>query len=329
MKLRFDLAFAVACCAGMMALAAPGEEPAGVNRRAVSLFSDGTRLAGDVFRPADRETDEPLPGILLCHGWGGKKSHLNETYAPEFAAAGFVVLTFDYRGWGESDGRLVVQGEIPETDEKGEALVRVQVIRDLVDPFDQLEDIQAALNFLEGEPGVDRDRIGIWGSSLGGGLVVWTAAHDDRIRTVVSQVGALDGSWAAQETEGGMPALHEREIRRARGELAPVPVGENVFEGLRGSAYMSKMARFRPIEHVDKLRVPTLFIDAENEEYFDIRQHSGLAYRKIKDRVPSKYHIEPGISHYGIYRERLDQGIKLAIEWFNTHLKRSGTSRDP
>ncbi len=40
--------------------------------RSVEIWSDGTRLAGDLFYPKDRVGGEKLPAIVLCHGWGGK-----------------------------------------------------------------------------------------------------------------------------------------------------------------------------------------------------------------------------------------------------------------
>jgi dienelactone hydrolase len=313
------LAFSVEETAVSHALAQPSNK---VESRAVNIYSDGTRLAGRIFFPQARQTGDKLPAILLSHGWGGLKAELDATYAPKFAGGGFVVLTFDYRGWGESDGRLVIKGQVPEPDEHGEAVVKAQVIRELVDPFDQLEDIQAALNFLEGEPGVDRDRIGLWGTSLGGGLVVWTATHDPRVKAVVSQVGAMDGRWAARITEGGQRALHERAIRRARGEIDPVPQGEHAIEGLPGTPYLSKFANYAPVKRTDEINVPTLLIDAELEELFDIKKNSGLVYEKIKDRVVSEYHIIRGISHDGIYSERFEESSGLALSWFNKHLKK-------
>ena len=319
---RLDHLVSVVCLtlATTAAVPATPQDPPRVEQRAVDIFSDGTRLSGDVFYPEDSTEDDKLPAILLCHGWGGMKSHLNTTYAPKFAAAGFVVLTFDYRGWGESDGRLVIKGELPTVNESGEATVVVQVIRELVDPFDELEDIQAALDFLEGESRVDRERIGIWGTSLGGGLVIWTAAHDARIKTIVSQVGAMNGSWAA-ESAGSLEAVHEIEIKRARGELAPVPQGVDIRPGLRGTPFLTKFAKYSPLEHTDRIRVPTLLIDAENEDLFDRTEHSKAVYERIKDRVTSEYHVEPGISHYGVYTQRYRSASDRALAWFKRHLE--------
>jgi len=110
-------------------------------RKPVEIWSDGTRLAGDVFYPKSTAEGEKLPTIVLCHGWGGTKAHLNRGIAPRFAEAGYLVLAFDYRGWGESDSRLVVRGEMPKPDEDGYVTVKAQAIRQLVDPLDQQEDI--------------------------------------------------------------------------------------------------------------------------------------------------------------------------------------------
>ena len=115
----------------------------GALHRAVNIWSDGTRLSGDLYYPAGVKEGDKLPAILLCHGWGGVKSHLNQAYAPVFAQAGYVVLTFDYRGWGESDSRLVMRDKMPAPDAQGYVTVKAQAIREVVDPLDQLEDIEA------------------------------------------------------------------------------------------------------------------------------------------------------------------------------------------
>jgi polyvinyl alcohol dehydrogenase (cytochrome) len=58
---------------------------------------------------------------------------------------------------------------------------------------------------------------------------------------------------------------------------------------------------------------------AEKEEYFDNKEHGGKAYERAKG--PKKLVTIPGISHYGIYREARPQAQKLAIAWYDAHLK--------
>ena len=62
-----------------------------------------------------------------------------------------------------------------------------------------------------------------------------------------------------------------------------------------------------------------LFILAEKEEYFDNKDHGIKAFERAKG--PKKLVTIPGITHYGIYGQARPQALKLAIEWYDTHLK--------
>jgi dienelactone hydrolase len=282
----------------------------------VDIWSDGTRLSGDLFYPDDPKIVGKLPAIILCHGWGGLRSHLNKAYAPMFAQAGYVVLTFDYRGWGNSDSRLVLKDKMPKPDANGLVTVKVLAIRELVDPFDQVEDIGSAIDFIIGESRVDKGRIGLWGTSFGGGHVVYVAAHDRRIKCIVSQVPSMDGNWV---NEYFKPA--ELATQRARGEIEPVPQGVNQIPGLRGTPYLSRIAKYRPVLFSEELKVPILIIVAEEEELMDNRQHGEKVYNLVKNNIPAKYEIFPG-THYEIYDKNRVRATKMAIDWFDTYLKK-------
>ena len=290
-------------------------------RKPVEIWSDGTRLAADVFYPKATAEGEKLPAIVLCHGWGGTKAHLNRGIAPRFSEAGYLVLAFDYRGWGESDSRLVVRGEMPKPDEGGYVTVKAQAIRQLVDPLDQQEDIDAAITFVEGEPHADASRIGIWGSSFGGGHVIWRAAHDRRVKAVAAQVGAMDQRAGLVAAPGGLKGLHRTAIQRARGEIEPVPVGADQPEGLTGSPYYERFAKFSPVEDAHLITAPTIIIDAKQEHYFDIREHGERVFKVLSGRVPVEYHAWE-MSHYDIYGgDWLDKAMAAEIDFFDRHLK--------
>lgn len=83
---------------------------------------------------------------------------------------GYVALTFDYRGFGESEGAK----------------------RRLI-PAEQVHDIHAATTFLSAQDVVDPARLAICGVSFGGGNAVMAAANDDRLRCVISVNGVADG----------------------------------------------------------------------------------------------------------------------------------------
>ena len=70
-------------------------------QKKVHFYSDGLKLAAVLFLP---DGPGPHPGIVLCHGFTCIKELILPDYARRFAAAGFAALTFDYRGFGESEG---------------------------------------------------------------------------------------------------------------------------------------------------------------------------------------------------------------------------------
>jgi dienelactone hydrolase len=294
----------------------------GVVRKPVTIWSDGTRLAGDVFLPRAVKDGEKLPAIVLCHGWGGVKSHLNQRIAPQFSAAGFVVLTFDYRGWGESDGRLVVRDAMPKPDADGSVTVKALLVREVVDPLDQQEDIDAAISFAAGEPHVDAQRIGIWGSSLGGSHVIWRAGNDARVKAVVSQVGSVFRS--EQVDAAAQAASDAMKTQRARGDIGPVPQGNlEEFKELKGAPHLERLNAFRAGDFIDRITAPTQIIQAEKEHYFDPVANGQWAYDKLKARgVAAEYYLMKGIGHYDIYRPpTLDEVMKLEVAFFEKYLK--------
>ncbi len=293
-----------------------------VLQRNITLWSDGTRLSGVLLYPKDREDGEKLPAIVLCNGWGGTKAFLMRSgIAPRFAAAGYVVINYDYRGWGDSDSRLVVRGKMPKPDKDGYVTVKAQAIREVVDPFDQQEDIDAAVSYVHGGPMVDRDRIGIWGTSFGGGHVICRAAHDPRIACVVAQVGSMPDDWT-QRYPAGLKNVYKQKSDRARGLVDPVPQGGGSPGELKGTPYSERIAVFNPGQYADRVRVPTLLIDAEKEHYFNIKENSGRVHEILKKNgVPTEHHVLEGKKHYDVYSgQLLDDVMKLEISWFDKYL---------
>lgn len=288
----------------------------GVEHRPVHIWSDGTRMAGDLWLPAGFEADGAWPAVLLTHGWGGIRRHLNERYAPRFVEAGFVVLTFDYRGWADSHSRLVVVGELPQPDAGGELTVRARAIREVVDPQDQIRDITSALDYLSGEPGVDPNRIGIWGTSYSGGHVIAVGARDDRVAAIVSQVGYQGvGGWNPEARR----RARRRAIDRARGTIDPIPQAADRIPNLNGTPDLAKMRDHRPIDLAAEVKVPTLIMDVTEEELFDHTANGRAVYDVIRRNAEADYVTFPG-EHYSIYGRHLEASTAAAIAWYRKHL---------
>jgi outer membrane protein assembly factor BamB/dienelactone hydrolase len=288
--------------------------PDDVSFRAADIISEGTRMAAEVFAPKQPQSDK-LPTIIMSHGWGGTAAALRPD-AVVFARAGYLVVAFDYRGWGNSDSRLIAVGKPEKKD--GKLIAEVKEFREVVDPIDQTTDIMNAIHWAVGEKQCDADRIGIWGSSFSGGHVVYVAARDPRVKAFVSQVGAMDARWAVENPQTREYTFSQG-TARTHGRIG-YPKPREKFGTLTGAPVIEKLMGYAPIEDIGRCKnCAKLFIIAEKEELFDNKDHAILAHERasgVKKLVTIK-----GIKHYGIYNEARGQAQKEAIAWFDVHLK--------
>ncbi|MDQ3009624.1 MAG: acetylxylan esterase [Acidobacteriota bacterium] len=302
--------------------AAPGfKVPDNIDFRTASIISEGVRLHAEIFSLKSL-AGKPLPTIIQAHGWGGTAANFRFD-ALALANAGYLVIDFDYRGWGQSAGRIVLAApsEKPEKKDGRRFTAQVEELREYVDPMEQLTDWFNTINWAMGEPTVDKQRIGLRGSSYSGGHVFYVAARDPRVKAIVSQVGAFDSRWVvAGEAEAKI--TYDEATRRARGELSYPEPRAKAVGNLIGAPIRDKMLHYAAVEEAPKVKdCAVLFIVAEKEELFDNKDHAKLAYDRMAG-TKKKYVSIPNIPHYGIYREERNQAIKLAVEWFDQYLKK-------
>jgi fermentation-respiration switch protein FrsA (DUF1100 family) len=143
--------------------------PAAFHRRDVQFESEGLSCAAWYYVPERMRPGERRAAIVMAHGWAGVKEMSLSNFAEAFAAAGFVVLVFDYRYLGASQGEP-----------------RSQIV-----PAEQRRDYKNAITWAAAQPEIDADRIGIWGTSFSGGHVLVVAAEDRRVKAVVAHVPAV------------------------------------------------------------------------------------------------------------------------------------------
>jgi dipeptidyl aminopeptidase/acylaminoacyl peptidase len=288
----------------------------------VTFYSEGVRLAGDLFLPADVPPGERRAGILLCHGYTGVRSLYLPDNARVLAEAGYVVLTFDYKGWGDSDGP-----------------------KSRLAPYGRVADAQAALTFLAAQPEVDPDRLGIYGTSYGGATVVWVAAVDPRVKCVVSVVGIGNGRrWmrsvrrpdeyhdlleraAADRTRRALtgqsqfvdrseillPDRQSAELAAAARRGNPAAVNEIPLE------FVDDTLGFNPEWVVDRIAPrPVLLITAEDDRLVPPGESEALFARAGE---PKRLVVLPGCGHYEVYAgEPFRQVMGATLGWYSRHL---------
>src|SRR5262249_29955470 len=152
-----------------------------------------------------------------------------------FAKAGYLVVTFDYRGWGDSDSRQAKFHDRP------------QDVREVVDPLDFGTDWLNAIHWVAGEPQCDMSRLGLWGSSFSGGLVVWAAERDPRVKVLHSQVGSLDGRFVIMNEEERAKTYAEA-TKMARGEIGYPAPRTKALGNLIGAPIRARFIDYAPVE---------------------------------------------------------------------------------
>lgn len=197
----------------------------------------------------------------------------------------------------------------------------------MVEPWDMVEDWLSAINWTVGDPQCDAEKIGLWGSSLSGGLVVSAAELDPRVKALHSQVPSLDGRWTMANPEER--ATTEKEsTQRARGELGYPPPRANTVQRLIGAPVRYQFAAWYPVEFVDRApNVAMQFVVADKEELMDNKANGVLAYQRVKG--PKNLVTIPEITHYGVYMvpAARQKARELAIAWFDQHLKGASSAK--
>ena len=298
-----------------------------MNPSEVTFYSDSDQIAGYLFTPADwKAGDPPRPGILVLAGYSGNTQADCTHMMKRLCAEGWFVFGYDYVGFGKSDGK-----------------------RNRHRPLEQAQNTYDALTYMQTVPGIDPERLAIYGTSFGCANGIWVTAHDERVKCLVTSVGVTDGyewmrsirrpwEWLAFKDR----VLKEAQKRVVSGEGTLVPNGEIMLrdpESQRqrdmhaqaGHTFQSEerdiesaeaVMRYRPDWVVDKISPrPVLMIYAEHDNLVPPVQQLS-AYEKCGE--PKKLVMLPKSGHYDSYEFRNTVTCQITytetIAWFKQYL---------
>jgi uncharacterized protein len=293
----------------------------------INYYSDGLKLSGILSKPDNAKKGSNLAGVVLVPGFMSTADAFFPGFADEFTAAGFVSLTMDFRGFGESEG------------------VRGEVI-----PYLQIYDASNAISCLQSRPEVNPDQIALLGVSLGGGEVAYIAARDRRVKAVASMVLVGDGERrmrrfrTEQEWATLMQKVQEDRINRVltgkskdfhgfldKGTDSVLVMPPELTSSLRDAEQVEKekgnkttlatvdgWLDYKPEEIIDKVApTPILFVQAEKDELE--ADDADRLYNKAKE--PKKLFTLKGGVHFDVYGKRTDEAMKPVLEWFKQYLQ--------
>lgn len=292
----------------------------------VRFPSDGDAMLSGILRTPDPAT-HPHPIVVQGPGWlGVARTASYQPYHEGFCDAGYAVLVFDYRGFGDSEGS---DGEI--------------------DPQRQISDWIAAIRYVRQRDDLDTDRLAVFGTgATGGGNAVVVGALERQVAAVICQVGIADGrdwlrrmrsddEWHAFERQmeedrirrnAGAPGTRIRprgdlvvvrsDDRRAAGWKSDVATDEPATVGM---ATADALCRYRPIDSVPLIAPRAIMFVAVDDDDVTPTDHSWALF--LAASPPKKLILERNTTHYRAYGDYQDQVVPLMVEWLDRF------SRDP
>lgn len=295
-------------------------------REDVSFRSGADRISAWLYRPEESDPGG-APLLVMAHGLGAVRTMRLDAYAERFAAAGYACLVFDYRNFGDSDGAP----------------------RQLLDVGMQLADWSAAVDFAHTLAGVDRNRIGLWGTSFGGGHVIATAARLP-VAAAVAQCPFTDGIASARTiaplTTARISLLALRDLAAARlgnppvmvaaagrpgevalmttpdtypGYLKLVPQGQHLRNEVAARIGM-KILTYRPGRLAAKVGCPILFCVCDTDSVAPpgpTLRYAAKAPRGTVKRYPE--------GHFDIYvGDAFERVVADQLEFLDRNLKTAG-----
>ncbi len=284
----------------LLALVALAVLPAAASARDQIVTSfDGTPLSTSFFPAAGLKPGEKAPTVLMTHGWGQQRSReengasleaVGSTGVGPLRNAGFNVLTWDSRGFGESGGTVTVDYK----DNEG-------------------RDVVSLVNWLAGQPEAQLDRagdprVGMHGASYAGGIEWVAAAIDTRIDAIAPAISwhslltalyredTAKSGWGSALYGAGAPAA------TVEGAISPAGVQRGTLDPHITSAFASGLTtgRFSADDRagfdsrgpgddlVGRVRVPTLILQGTADTLFTPSEAMRNEAILRRNRVPHK-----------------------------------------
>jgi ABC-2 type transport system ATP-binding protein len=152
---------------------------------------DGTKIVYSFFPDPALKAGQRAPTVMFGPGYGSARANSSDPTVSGLLAAGYNVLTWDPRGFGDSGGDV-----------------------ELDSPAYEARDVSALIDYIAQQPEAQLDapgnpRVGMVGDSYGGGIQLTSAEVDPRIDVIAPQIAwnslitALDksntakGGWAS------------------------------------------------------------------------------------------------------------------------------------
>ena len=239
----------VATGALALALVWAGAAAAFTKQDEVVTMGDGVPIATTLYLPDGPAPAAGRPAVMMLHGLSGRRGDLAAIAEQQYVTNGYVVLTFDARGHGESGGVVGLDGPA------------------------EIGDVRVLFDRLAARPDVDRARIGAWGVSYGGGAILRAAVDGVPFAALAPHITWSDlyGALLPQDfAKSGVVFGFVQGIQRPS-ELV-TRVKDDALASRNHAALRAISAERSSLAGLAGLRTPTFWLHGKRDFAFDLGQ---------------------------------------------------------
>lgn len=321
------VALAVGSVSGVATPVAEAAVPPTVTTTVVTSF-DGTPILATLFVPASASPSDPAPLVLQTHGWAGTGQRSATGFVARLLDLGYVVLTWDQRGFGCSGGVVGIDK-----------------------PAAEGRDVSSLIDFAVANAPIASDGgdpiVGMTGGSYAGGIQTAAASLDPRIDAIAPEISwsdlrytlyegrVVNQGWAALLYAAGLPTATglgldpncptfpqvgglDPQITVALTEGATTGAISPASEAFLGASSLAVYGPAHPVV------IPTLVIQGSVDTLFDLTDGYGVYEHVRANGAPARFLVFCG-GHVACPATYADAGDGAHVDdavvaWFARYL---------
>ncbi|MCL4417174.1 MAG: alpha/beta hydrolase [Actinobacteria bacterium] len=296
----------------------------------INFYSSGVKLNGIISIP-EKIQHNKVPAVVFSHGYGSGRDELGSyiLISEHLNKIGFTTFRFDMRGSGYS--KYTPGKKLCSTEWK--------------------EDLKSAVYFISSYPGIDDNRVGVIGESMGAAIVIQTAAECSKIKCIIALAPIADGydlikqNWVANRCEKDyrnfLEELEEDRIRRTKYESSNLVklsyalaynknsteivdsikeiVDDKLFSYYVRYESVDSLIDLKPINFIEEIAPrPILILAGMKDDIVPYDRHAKLLFRKAKEK--KKIILFEEGDHLLLKGSLKEEVLSIIKKWFVRYL---------
>jgi len=246
----------------------------------------GLKLAGILDKPSG---SGPFPVVIGLHGFrSGKDTNKMKVLSDRLLAHGIAMFRFDFMGVGESEG-----------DFKNKTL------------GNDADDVHSAIETLRDYDFIDKSRIGLFGSSMGGFVSILETARNKDVKALAMASPVTVFDWLAKRYTDDQI----KEFKKT-GMIKDTSTKTDQVTELKFN-FIIEGRNHNTLKCAEEIKVPVLLVHGDTDEI--VQYKDSERFFSVLD-CDKKFVTIKGCEHFYEKKEHFEQLIEETVDFFKNKL---------